>query len=131
MIEFTERELLTEHVRGDSYRAIGVRHGISHETARKLVIAQGTQYVNEIEMSLYLADKLESIGGVGEWPTLLVPHQAQGDWQTALSLLQWTVDRLRARSVAVAIRSRPTPAGTAFQLTLGEDHDRRRHRYEP
>ena len=119
MIDATVTQMLGEHARGDTYRVLGERYGYSHEGVRKLLIREGTRMVNEVEVNLYLASKQEQMGREAKWPTFLVPHQEQSDWQTALGLFQWIVDRLKARAVHVQIRSRPTSAGTAFQLVLG------------
>ena len=121
MIDFDtpSRRMVAEHARGDSYRAIGQRHGISHEAARQTVIRESGKWIDSIELDLLVARKLERMGRETEaaWPTLLVPHG--GDWSTALSLLQYAVDRLRARDLDVHVRNRPLPNGAAFQLTLG------------
>lgn len=62
-------QILREHVEGDSYRAIGKRHGIGHETARQIVIAEEKRMVGGIAYDLYAAYKAERQGRVGEWPT--------------------------------------------------------------
>ena len=82
------------------------------------MVAEGTRLIDDTELALYLALKREAMGGVGAWPTMLVPFQEQGDWQRALAVLQFVVDRLRARSVPVQVQTRPTSAGSVFQLTL-------------
>jgi hypothetical protein len=62
---------------------------------------EGTRFINEVEVSLMLADKLEALGREDEaqWPALLVPNQDQENRKVALRLLQWTLDRLRARGI--------------------------------
>jgi hypothetical protein len=76
--------------------------------------------LTDIEMSLYLAQKLERMGRAdeAEWPAFVIPHQSQEDWQTALDLFQTIVDRLRARGVDVEVTNRPTPNGAVMMLTL-------------
>jgi hypothetical protein len=121
VIEFdtTTPRMVAEHARGDGYRAIGRRHGMSHERARQIVMCEGTRFVDSIEMDLYVAAKLEKMGREAAWPTMLIPFQDQAEWQTALALVQWVTDRLRARDVPVHVRNRTTPVGHALQLTLG------------
>ncbi len=121
MIDFdTENgRMLAEHASGDSYRTIGRRHGRSHEGARQIVIRESTQFIDRVELDLYVAAKLESMGCEAEWPTFVIPFGE--DWQTALSFFQWTVNRLTARDVHVAVRNRPTPAGHVFLLSLREE----------
>ena len=118
MIDATANEILAEHARGDSYRAIGARHGISHETARQVVIHQGRRYVDGIEIDLMLAWKYEQQGRETEaqWPAFAVPHGP--DWSLALSLVQWAVDELRSRDLDVHVRTQPTPDGSVFMLTI-------------
>jgi hypothetical protein len=79
-----------------------------------------TATVNEVEVSLYLAHKLERMGRTdeAEWPAFVIPHQAQEDWQTALDLVDHIVKRLRDRGVDVVVTNRPTPNGTVVILTL-------------
>ena len=119
-IDTSSRRMVLEHAGGDSYRTIGRRHGMSHEAARQIVLREGTKFVDSVELDLYLAAKLERMGRDAAWPTLLVPFQHQSDWQTALRLLSWLVDRLRGRDVPVHVRNRPTPAGHVFMLSLEE-----------
>jgi len=115
----TPRQMLVEHVGGDSFRKIGQRHKVSHEYARQLVIREGTRFVDGIELDLMVAAKLEKMGREATWPAMAVPFQEQGDWQRALAVFQWVVNRLRARDVDVQVLTRPTSAGTVFMLTLG------------
>jgi len=120
-IEVERHEMVAEHAAGIGYRGIGARHGISHEGARRVVMSQATALVNDVEMSLYLAHKLERMGRAdeAEWPGLAVPHQPGDGWQLALSLLQ-LVDRLRQRDVPVQVKTRPLTDGTVFILVIGE-----------
>ncbi len=121
LIDTTTRRMLIAHVSGASYRQLGAQFGMHHEQVRRPVLAEGTQLVNDVETSLYLAAKLESMGRDDEaaWPTFLVPLQQQGDWQVALELVAYVVRRLRSRDVLnLIVRTRPTPAGNVFQLIL-------------
>jgi hypothetical protein len=83
-----------------------------------------TATINDIETSLYLAQKLERMGrhDEAEWPTWVVPYQSQPDRQQALDLFQNIVDRLRARDVDVVVTTRSAPNGQVFMLTLPETH---------
>lgn len=123
MIDATTYPLLAEHAAGDSYRTLGQRHGCSHESARQVVMRQATALVNDVQMTLYVAAKLEAMGRHGEakWPGLVVPHQPGDGWRLSLSLLQLVVGRLRERGVAVVVQTRPVPNGIVFQMTLGEE----------
>ena len=114
--------IFRERPRGRTLRDLAQANGLSVEGIRQVVLRESEAMVNEFEVSLYLAAKLEWLGREDEagWPTLLVPFQEQDGWQVSLALLQFVVDRLRARDVNVHVRSRPTPNGTAFMLTLGE-----------
>jgi hypothetical protein len=121
VIDATEYPLLAQHAAGDSYRTLAGRHGLSHESARQVVLRQATALVNEVEMALYTASKHEALGREAEadWPGLVVPHQPGDGWQLGMSLLQYVVDRLRARDVDVQVRTGPLPDGIVFLLTLG------------
>src|SRR4051794_32748070 len=103
--------MLAEHAAGDSYRAIGRRHGWSHEHARRVVLREGTKFVDQVELQLMVAAKHEQMGrhDEAEWPGLAVPHQPGDGWQRSLSLLQWTVDQLRERGMAVLVTTRSLP----------------------
>lgn len=94
MIDATVYPLLAEHTRGDSYRVIGERHGISQEHARQAVIRDGRRYVDGVELDLLVAWKLtqQKRDAEAECPTLVLPHQAQDGWQLGLSLLQAGTD---------------------------------------
>jgi hypothetical protein len=113
--------MLAEHTRGDTYRALGARYGMSKDRARHIVVQERVRLLTQIECDLILASKLESMGRAATWPTFLVPHEAQEDWSTALSLVQFVVDRLKSTGTDVHVKSRPTPNGVAFMLTLEEE----------
>jgi len=110
--------ILAEHARGDSLRTIGKRHGVSHETARRLVLERGSQLIADLAYDLQVAERCERQGLTAEWPTYLIPFQAQADWQDALAMFDWTVKQLRARGFRVEIVSRTTPAGMALMVTV-------------
>jgi hypothetical protein len=120
VIDADSYPLLAEHARGDSYRTIGRRHGLSHEGARKAVMRQGSAFVNRVEMDLMVAAKYERMGLTSKavWPGLAIPHGP--GWQLGLSLLQWLVDELRDRKLAVRVLTRSVPNGIVFLLTLEE-----------
>ena len=101
-IDATTQELLTEHARGDSYRTIGQRHGMSHEAVRQVVIREGRRFVDRVELDLYVAWKLTQQGRKTEaqWPAIAVAHSLE--WSTAIALVQWLVDELRARDLSGA-----------------------------
>lgn len=121
MIDTDDRtmQMIGERATGDTFSAIGRRHGMSDEGVRKLVLREGTKLVNQTELDCLVAQKLEAMGRDDEagWPTFLLPHQDQRDHQTVLSLVQWLVDRLRrGRDLAVSVHSRPTPNGLCLQI---------------
>jgi hypothetical protein len=79
-----------------------------------------TATVNDVETSLYLAQKLERMGRAdeAEWPSFVIPHGL--GWRDGLDLVDGIVTRLRARGVDVVVRNRPTPNGTVIMLSLPE-----------
>ena len=79
-----------------------------------------TDFVNSVELSLYLAQKLERMGRQDDavWPTFLIPAERQDDRQRALDLVQYVVDRLRARDLTIVVTHRPVDGGQVFMLTL-------------
>jgi hypothetical protein len=111
-------DLVRERASGASYRDIAKGRGMSHETARKLVIAEEKQVIGGIVFDLLSALKAERAGRVGEWPTFLVPNQVQTDRVVALDLVQWVITRLRGLNAPLKVVTRQTPEGTAFMLTL-------------
>jgi hypothetical protein len=113
-----QHEMLTEHARGDSYRTIGARHGVSHEYVRQTVIRAGRRFVDGVELDLYVAWKLTQQGREteAEWPALVVPHSPE--WSTSIGLVQWLVDQLRQRDLDVHVRTQPTPNGSLFMLMI-------------
>ena len=113
-------QLVADHARGDGFRTIGRRLGVSHEQARRLWARQNREHLDNIELALMVAAKYEAMGRRedADWPVIPVPFQDQTGWQAALALLQATVDELRRRDVPVRVHSLPTPAGTGFALTL-------------
>src|SRR3954471_9698044 len=78
--------------RGDSFREIGRRYGMSHEGARQTVMTQGGRFIDEVDLVLMVAAQYEQMGRAdeAEYPALVLPHQAQEDWQLAISLRQYT-----------------------------------------
>ena len=118
MIDAEAHPMLVAHAAGDSYRVIGKAHGLSHEAARQTVLREATEFLNELELSLYVALKLEKLGreAEAEWPTVVVPFGP--DWSTANAVIQWVVDRLRGRDVDVHVTHKPTPDGVVFQLRI-------------
>jgi hypothetical protein len=131
VIDVTAYPLLAEHARGDSYRAIGERHGLSHEGARQVVMRDSTVFLDRLEMDLLLAWKLEQQGRAAEaqWPGLALPHQPGDGWQLGLALFQWIVDKLKARDLDVQVQTQATPNGVVFLITLvtlGVPYDRHR-----
>src|SRR4051812_47759205 len=108
--------MLSERARGDTYKDIGDRHGYSDEGARKLLVRESRKYLDGLELTLAVAWKHEQAGRWAEWPTYVVPHGP--DWTTSMALLTWTVERLKARDLDVRVQTRPTPAGSVFQLSL-------------
>ena len=119
-----DHSMLAEHARGDSLRTIGKRHGVSHETARKIVLQTGSALIRDLERDLTLAE-LQRDGGVESvWPTILIPPQIQSDRMDALTMFFWARDRLIARGWAIEVTTRHVPGGgTVFQLAttnLGE-----------
>jgi hypothetical protein len=122
LINPDEHRWLAEHVAGSSYRTIGQRHSISHESARRAVLEDAARFIGDVELSLYVAAKLEQLGRGDEavWPAFLIPELVEEDWRLALSLFAYVVDQLRERDLNIEITHRATPAGCAFMITLGE-----------
>jgi hypothetical protein len=124
--EIDTHALLHEHAHGDSFRTIAERRGISHETARQVVIAQEKAVLGGIAYDLYAAHKAEQQGKTGEWPTFLIPNQIQSDRMLALDFFAWVVNKLKGLMIPLEVKTRPTPEGTAFMLLLDDQElDRR------
>ena len=117
MIEQTN-EILSEHIAGQSVRKIAAHRPMSHETARQIVIAEGTKFVNGIELDLMVAEKYDLDGRADEaqWPTLLVPNQDQDGCTASLRLLEYTLNALRNRGVSTRIFSTELENGIVIQI---------------
>lgn len=113
-----ESLVFQERLDGNSYRDLSAKFGRSPETCRQIVLAQERQVVGQVVFDLLAAAKAELTGAEAVWPTLLVPHQDQRDWQAAHNLLQLIIDRLRAQGAQIAVQTRPTKNGVAHQLRL-------------
>jgi hypothetical protein len=109
-----DERMLRDHIGGASLRDLGDRFGLSHEGARQVVVRASRKHIDRLELDLMAGAK------TGDWPTLLVPHQHQEDWQLMLRYLQWVLDQLRGRDVPVTVTTTNTPSGTAFQLRQEE-----------
>ena len=104
--------MLAEHARGDSLRTIGRRHGVGHETVRRVVLAQGSSLIRDLERDLRARD----------WPTILIPFGQQPvEWQEALLMLEWARKRLWERGWDVRVCTRPSRQGAMFKLTIEEE----------
>ena len=115
--------MLAEHAAGDSLRVIGRRHGVGHETVRRVILKTGSALIRDLERDLTLAELTRDQGKEPDWPTCLIPPQLQSDRMDALEMLFWAVKRLRERGWAIEIITRHVPGGgTVFMLatTPGE-----------
>jgi hypothetical protein len=103
--------LLVERVKGNSLRQIGARHGLHHESVRRVVLAEGSQIVREMEAEL---------DGPDGWVSVLIPYgQQQVDWQDSLLLLDFCARRLQERGRHIRIETRRHPAGAFLVLLEG------------
>jgi hypothetical protein len=90
--------MLTEHARGDSLQTIGKRHGISHETARRVILQQGQSLITDLERDLR----------AGRRPAISIPYgQPLRGGQDALVMLQWSLTELRRHGWNVRVDSCP------------------------
>ena len=96
--------LLVEHARGDSYRQIGRAHALSHEAARQTVLRESSAFLNQVEMDLMLAWKLEQQGARDR----LREHQA-----TALPLAQTALVEAEREVIAAEARIAEVDRGWA------------------
>lgn len=109
---------LAEHAQGLGVRAIGRIHGVSHETARKTVLSQGSALIHDLERQLLIAGLMRDGGHEGEWPAIVIPPQQQADRMQALDMFSWAVKRLRERGWTIEIVTRTPPSGGAvFMIT--------------
>ena len=112
--------MLAEHARGDSLRTIGKRHGIGHETARRLILQTGSSLIRDLMADLLVGEAHQKRGQEPEWPTMLIPFGLQAqDWADSLDFFSWAVKQLRNRDFDVQVVTRHVPeAGVVFMLTL-------------
>lgn len=110
---------LAEHAAGRGLRAIGADHQVSHETARRRVIEQGTQLIHDLERTLLLAELMRDNGEEqqAQWPGCVIPNQIEPERRAAMATFFWAVDRLRTRGWDIQIITRTTPDGVVFLLT--------------
>jgi hypothetical protein len=120
-------QLLHEHAAGVSFRQLGRRHGVSHERARQLVIAELDNLVFDSTIRV-LSPDLDN-------PAFVIPNQAQGDRATALRVVDMVRHGVRAKGVKVKTVVRhvrpgavdnhgvPSPGGTVFMLELDTRRD--------
>jgi len=116
-----DSDIVRAHVTGDSFRQIAADRGVSHETARKHYVRDSRKWLDETEMHLLVAAKLESVGrdAEAEWPSMVIAHGGPiSDWQLALDVLEWTTTELRERGLPVVVESRHTEDGHVFQLRI-------------
>lgn len=114
-----EQSMLAEHARGDSLRTIGKRHNVSHETARRVILQQGSALVDDLSRTLILAEAAQHQGAEALWPAIVIPFgQPQNDWQDAHIMFDWAVKKLRQRGFDISIVSRSTKAGIVLMLTV-------------
>jgi hypothetical protein len=117
-IDMSGHQMLRDHARGDSLRTIAANHGCSHEHVRQVVLQESRRFIDRLEIDLMLAWKLEQQERADEaqWPCFMVPHGP--DWTTGIATVQWCVDALRERDLAVEVITKPHPDGALFALTL-------------
>ena len=97
-------ELLHEYAAGATYRDLGQRHGIGHETARQLVIAAEDDLVFRVLTDFVSALRAEAQGQEPEWPSFVVPYGP--DRTTALRVFDRIRKRLRDRGLPFRILTR-------------------------
>jgi hypothetical protein len=101
--------MLAEHAAGASYRELGRKHKLHHEQARRIVLPAGRALIAE------LTADLEADGST----TILVPYgQEERAWRDAHVMLTWSLERLRRNGLEIEVRTYPSDAGVAFQLTI-------------
>lgn len=110
-----DHPLLTAHAEGLGLRAIGRQNGVSHETARKRIVEEGSQLIRDLSRDLLLAEAAEYQGlEPVVWPGIEIPFQK--DWVASIDLFSWCCRKLTGRGFDLAIQTRQTTAGIVFVL---------------
>ena len=123
--------LLAERAGGDTYRALGKRHGISHETARKLTIERDAEVLAALERTLILAEAARHQGRRPIWPALLIGPEVQSIRMQALDQFSYWYRRLKSRGWPIEVTTAYEPVfdeagaqvgfATALLLTTPEE----------
>jgi len=111
-VEDRDQQVLMERVAGDSLRAIGARHDLSHEAVRLIVVRQARKHVDQIVLDMWVAQK------GGEVLAFAVPAGDADDQHAAVQYFEWLLGELRDRDdVEPRVTYRPTPDGSfAFAI---------------
>lgn len=121
--------LLEEHAAGASYRDMAQRHGIGHETARRLVIEHLDDLLLKIIVAFVAALRDHFAGVEADWPAYHIPYGPGRP--IALSVQGLITQRLRDRGLPVQVRVTSIPphvfgGGQVFAWVLDEQENRRR-----
>jgi len=117
IVKNADHPMLTAHAEGHGLRAIGRQQGVSHETARKRIVEDGTALIRSLSRDLLLAEAAEYQGlEPVVWPGIEIPFQPQEEWMAAIDLFSWCCRKLTGRGFDLAIQTRQTTGGTVFVL---------------
>jgi hypothetical protein len=105
---------LTEHLAGDSHREIGERRGVSHEQARRIVLAQGREIVSRVGGELLLARREGKV-----LPVATIPDVSGPGFHLGLRWVDWLVGELADLTFRCRVHVEPVPGG--FSVGLTED----------
>jgi hypothetical protein len=114
-----DQQILVERSRGDTRREIGERHGLSHEAVRLIVVREGRNQIDDLELRLLANRK------TGDVELYLIPDHGGPEFDLAIDYFQWCLRQLAERGVETQIHYRPVPNGVAFGIedvtNYGED----------
>lgn len=112
-------DVLAARARGETFRAIAGRLGLSKDTVQRIERDHGHRLIEELSGDLAVALAQQRLGYDPHWPWITIPFgQPAQDWADSLDLFSWACRRLRERGFDLEIITRPHPDGLDLMLTL-------------
>ena len=115
-----DESILEERLRGETFREIGERHGISTMRAHTVYGNAARRHLDDLELRLLANTKTD------ELEVLLIPDRSGPAFDAAIDYLRWVTHELAERGVTLKVHPRPainaTPPSSAGSR---QRHDRR------
>lgn len=112
-------DVLAARARGETYRAIGGRLGLSKDTVQRIERNHGDRLIRDLSRDLDREKARQRQGEDPHWPWIRIPFgQPAQDWADALDFFSWACRKLRELGYDLRIVTRPTPDGLDLMLTL-------------